>query len=67
MKRMTKLDISKKKYKDLYVGKVLDLEVGKKYKRKFKDEKENEVIKEIYITEILEINDGGLIIKSIVV
>jgi len=64
MQKLAKLDISKRKYKNLYVKLPSIIEVGKKYKRRIIDEKGKEKEKEFCITEILELDDGGLIIKS---
>jgi len=66
MKKILKADISKKLYKDSFVDRPSEIEVGKIYRRKFINEKGKELIREYYVTEILELNDGGLIIKSIV-
>jgi len=65
MRKLTKVDMGKRKYKNLYVDKPSLIEVGKKYKRKFIDEKGREKEREIRITEIIELDDGGLIIKFI--
>jgi len=37
MRKLTKVDMGKRKYKNLYVDKPSLIEVGKKYKRKFID------------------------------
>jgi len=65
VRKLTEVDISKRKYRNLYVDKPSIIKVGKKYKRRVIDEEGKEKVKEYYITEILELDDGGLIIKSI--
>jgi len=65
IKKIDKIDISKKRYSDLYLDKPLEIEVGKKYKRKIINEKGKEIVKDFYISEIKILDDGGIIIKSI--
>jgi len=64
MEKKAKVNISETKYRDLYIDKPLEIEVGKKYKRRIIGEKRDVIEKEYFISEILELDDGGLIIKS---
>jgi len=67
MRKIDKVDINKRKYKFLYDNKPSIIEVGKNYKRKIMDERGNKIVRDCYIIELLELDDGGLIIKSVTV